>query len=104
MDENQNKKINKDMVTAKDISKLVAVICATNSGKAFMNLMMRQCGFLVSSLVYNERKEINKDALVVNEVLRNFYLNLRNYIPAHQRAEIEAFDLLAYVKKERTDE
>lgn len=90
---------------AESLKKLVARITQTPDGKAFFCFLSQQCGLYNTSLVWGkDADKLNIEAVIVNETLRNFYLNLRKYIPKIYLSEIENLDLNEYLKQLKESE
>jgi hypothetical protein len=72
----------------------IRAVAATPEGRIFINFLMGECGFTLSSIVMNEQtNEINTSAMLCNEALRRLYLNIRRLIPAVQLQVIEHINL-----------
>lgn len=95
MESNENK--NREIERLKKIQALKSHaytgLASTNEGRLFLYFMMKDCGYNATSLVMNDSKEINRDAMIINEALRNFYLNIRKFIPTELLKEIEYLDI-----------
>lgn len=78
-------------------------LASTNEGRLFLYFMMNDCGYNATSLVMTENKEVNRDAVIINETLRNFYLNIRKFIPTELLKEIEYLDIDTQIIKGETN-
>lgn len=73
-------------------------LASSPEGRLFLFFMMNDCGYNASSLVFNEDKGVNRDAVIINETLRNFYLNIRKLIPKELLRDIEFLDIDEYMR------
>lgn len=90
---------------AESLKTLIARITQTPDGKAFFCFLSQQCGLYNTSLVWGkDADKLNIEAVIVNETLRDFYLNLRKYIPKIYLSEIENLDLNEYLKRIKESE
>jgi len=73
-------------------------LASSPEGRLFLFFMMNDCGYNASSLVFNEDKGVSRDAVIINETLRNFYLNIRKLIPKELLRDIEFLDIDEYMR------
>lgn len=76
----------------------ISNILSTEYGLAFFKWFETESGYNASNLVVDNNGRINTDATIINEALRRFYLNIRNYIPKESRSKIADFDLDMFFK------